>query len=133
MAGVAYLDNNATTLMSEAAVSALSEWCNRGSPSAGYAREARQMLDAFRREIAVECGFELGTEYAVVFTSGASESNSHIVTSAVRGYAVKTGRLPHVITSAAEHRSLLGCCRRLAKDGLCQLTVLPVGQAGRGS
>ena len=132
MAGVAYLDNNATTLMSEAAVSALSEWCNRGSPSAGYAREARQMLDAFRREIAVECGFELGTEYAVVFTSGASESNSHIVTSAVRGYAVKTGRLPHVVTSAAEHRSLLGCCRRLAKDGLCQLTVLPVGQAGRG-
>ena len=127
----AYLDNNETTLMPGVAIDALNAWCNRGNPSAGYAREARQMLDAFRQEVAVECGFELNT-YAVVFTSGASESNSHIVTSAVRGYAVKTGRLPHVVTSAAEHKSLLACCRRLAKDGLCQLTVLPVGQSGPG-
>jgi cysteine desulfurase len=122
--------------MPEAVLDALVAWSNRGSPSAEYAsaREARQMMDAFRERIAVECGFELDgpDPYAVVFTGGASESNCHIVTSAVRGYAAKTGRLPHVVTSAAEHGSLLACCRNLVAEKLCQLTVLPVGQSGPG-
>jgi cysteine desulfurase len=134
--GVVYLDNNATTLMPGKVIDALNAWCNRGNPSAEYAsaREARRMMDAFRQQVAVECGFELDgpNAYAVVFTSGASESNCHIVTSTVRSYAAKTGRLPHVVTSAAEHKSLLACCLRLAKERLCQLTVLPVGQAGPG-
>lgn len=92
------------------------------------------MMDAFRRHIAVECGFELDgpNAYAVVFTSGASESNCAVVASAVRSYMTKTGRLPHVITSATEHKSLLACCLRLAKERLCQLTVLPVGRSGPG-
>jgi cysteine desulfurase len=133
---VVYLDNNATTMMTGPVIDALHAWCNRGNPSAEYAsgRASRQMMDAFRTQIAVECGFELDGPrgYAVVFTSGASESNCHIVTSAVRSYAAKTGRLPHVVTSAAEHWSLLACCRRLAAEQLCQLTVLPVGRAGPG-
>ncbi|NBQ44027.1 MAG: aminotransferase class V-fold PLP-dependent enzyme, partial [Mycobacteriaceae bacterium] len=133
---VVYLDNNATTLMPGKVIDALNAWCNRGNPSSEYAsaREARQMMDAFRQQVAVECGFELDgpNAYAVVFTSGASESNCHIVTSAVRSYAAKTGRLPHVITSAAEHKSLLACCERLASERLCQLTILPVGRAGPG-
>lgn len=133
---VIYLDNNATTLMPGKVIDALTAWCNRGNPSSEYAsaREARRMLDTFRQQIAIECGFELkGPDaYAVVFTSGASESNCHIVTSAVRSYAAKTGRLPHVVTSAAEHKSLLACCLRLASERLCQLTVLPVGRAGPG-
>jgi cysteine desulfurase len=131
-----YLDNNASTLMSQEAIGALGAWCNRGHPSPDHAgaREARRMLADFRQLIAVECAFELGgpAGYAAVFTSGASESNCHIVTGAVRGYAAKTGRLPHVVTSAAEHCSLLACCRRLAAEGLCQLTVLAVGRAGPG-
>jgi cysteine desulfurase len=129
-------DANATTAMSREAIAAMVRWCNRGNASAEYAsaREARRMLDAFRREIADECGFDLeGPDaYAVIFTSGASESNAAIVTGAVRAYAAKTNRLPHVVTSAAEHRSLLLCCRRLAAERLCQLTELPVGQAGPG-
>jgi cysteine desulfurase len=133
---IVYLDNNATTLMPGKVIDALNAWCNRGNPSSEYAsaREARQMMDAFRQQVAVECGFELDgpNAYAVVFTSGASESNCHIVTSAVRSYAAKTGRLPHVITSAAEHKSLLACCERLASERLCQLTILPVGRAGPG-
>lgn len=130
---VVYLDNNASALMPQAAVEALASWCNRGSPAAAHAgaRESRAMLDAFRREIAAECGFDLA-DYAVVFTSGASESNCAIATGAVRAYAVATKRLPHVIASAADHASLLGCCRRLAADGLCRLTVLSPARAGPG-
>jgi len=134
--GPVYLDANATVPMPPPVLDALLSWCNRGNPSAEYAsaREARRMMDAFRRAIAVECGFELegADAYAVIFNSGASESNSAIVASAVRSYTAKTGRLPHVVTSAAEHKSLLACCQRLAKDKLCQLTVLPVAQSGPG-
>jgi len=92
------------------------------------------MMDAFRAEIAAECGIELeGPDgYHLVFTSGGSESNAAVLAGAVRAYLAKTGRLPHVATSAAEHKSLLTCGLRLAKERLCQLTVLPVGQAGPG-
>lgn len=131
---VCYLDNAATCLMPQPAIDALNQWCNRGNPSAEYssALEARKMMETFRRRIAVECGFKLdGPEaFAVVFTSGASESNCHMIVSAVRSYMAKTGSLPHVITAATEHKSLLTCCLRLAKEKLCQLTVLPVAKAG---
>jgi cysteine desulfurase len=133
-ARVVYLDANATTLMPQPVIDAFLLWCNRGNASAEYAsaREARKMMEAFRLELARECDFDLvgPDSYAVVFTSGASESNCHIVTSAVRSYAAKTKKLPHVVTSAAEHKSLLACCQRLAKEGLAQLTILPVAQNG---
>src|ERR1700677_349815 len=60
-ARVVYLDHNSTTLMPAQVLDAFLSWCNRGNASAEYAsaREARQMMEAFRREIAVECGFEL--------------------------------------------------------------------------
>lgn len=131
---IVYFDNNATTLMSDKVINSLVEWCNRGNPSADYAsaREAKQMMNDFRSQIAIECGFELDgpNAFAIIFNSGASESNCHIVTSAVRSYAAKTKKLPHLITSAAEHKSLLSCCVRLEKEKLCQLTILPVGSPG---
>jgi cysteine desulfurase len=135
-AKLCYLDANATTAMMPEAIDAMVRWCNRGNPSAEYAsaQEARRLMDSFRQEIAVECGFELEgpKAFCVVFTSGGSESNCFMISGAVRSYAAKTGCLPHVITSATEHKSLLACCLRLAKERLCQLTVLPVGQAGPG-
>ena len=122
------------------ATAAMLAWCSRGDAAAetAAARDSRRMLDAFRHQIATECAFDLDTEraggdtFAVVFTSGAAESNCHILTGAVRAYLAKTRRLPHVITSAAEHRSLLACGHRLEHERLCQLTVLPVVQAGPG-
>ena len=122
---ITYLDNATTTLMADKTLSAFTSWCNQGNPM--YV--AKQMIDAFRREIAIECSFELDM-FDILFTSGASESNCYIITSAVRSYSAKTGRQPHVITSAAEHKSLLTCCMNLAKEKFCQLTVLPVKHTG---
>ncbi|MFA6166947.1 MAG: aminotransferase class V-fold PLP-dependent enzyme [Gemmatimonadaceae bacterium] len=123
-----YLDHNATSMMTEDVVEAMTRWCNRGLPSTD-SEDARRLVEAFRQEIAVWCGFER-TAYDVVFTSGASESNAMIVTGAVRAYASRTGRMPHVVVSAAEHVSVLLCARRLAREKMCQLTVLDVGRAG---
>ena len=129
-----YLDNAVTTLCSREAIEAMTAWVNQGSADAGYAnaRRVREMLDGLRRRIAQDCGFELSgpKEYRVVFTSGAAEANSFIITSAVRAYTARTGYLPHVATSAAEHPSVLGCCRGLAADKLCQHTEIPVATDG---
>jgi cysteine desulfurase len=129
-----YADANATTMMPQTVIDAINLWFNRGNPSAEYAaaKDAKKMMAAFRRLIAAECGFELeGPDaYAVIYTSGASESNCFIATSAARSYAALTGKLPHIITSSTEHKSLLACCQRMAKERMIMLTVLPVGGAG---
>jgi cysteine desulfurase len=131
---IVYLDNNFTTLMSKPVLDTLLAWCNRGISSEEYVKESRQMMNNFRKTIAIECGFELvgPLAYEVIFTSGASESNCHIITSAVRSYAAKTKCLPHVITSASEHKSVLLCCKQLKMEKLCQLTILPVRNKNPG-
>jgi cysteine desulfurase len=130
---VIYCDANATTLMPQAAIDTMVKWCNRGNPSAAYAsaKEGRLLMEKFRQYIADECDFDQeGPDgYSVLFTSGASESNCHIITAAVRSYAFRTHFLPHVITSAAEHKTVLSCCARLARERLCQLSVVPVSKA----
>lgn len=129
-----YLDNWAATLMQKEAVSALVQWCNGGHPGAdrAAAKKARAMLRGFRESLAVEGGFHLSGpgSFEVVFTSGADESNSAIITGAVLSFAAKVGRMPHVVTSEAEPPSVLACCSRLERDRRCLLTVLPVGKAG---
>lgn len=132
-----YLDNNGTTIMPPDVVDAVVRWMNRGDPSAEYAsaREARRLMDRFRQHLATEGGFDLETPqgYTLIFTGGGSEGNAHILTAAARAYAARTKKLPHVITSAAEHKSVLACCLRLARDRMIQLTVLPVRKVGPGS
>jgi len=132
-----YFDANSTAIAPEAVVETVARWMNRGNPSAAYAsaREARDMMELFRRRLAEEGAFELsgpggaagsgdGGAYRLLFTSGASESNCHVVTAAVRAYAARTGRAPHVILTAVEHWSLLACVRRLVRDGLTTATYL---------
>jgi cysteine sulfinate desulfinase/cysteine desulfurase-like protein len=118
-----HFDANRVTPMTQPVVDAMVQWCNRSE------REVRKMLEAFREEVATECSFEK-EQYAVVFTSGASEANTCVVVGAVRAFAARTGRMPHVVVSAAEHESLLGCCRALENDKMCLYTVLPVEQVG---
>jgi cysteine desulfurase len=129
-APLAYLDCNATTPMPEAAVDATVRWMNRGDPAGVYAsaREAQRMVQRFRRQIAVDGGFELEGPrgFTLVFTSGASESNTHVVVAAARAYAARTGKLPHVVVGGAEHDSLLDACRRLEADGLARVALVPV-------
>lgn len=130
----AYFDNNTTTMAPEGVVDAMVRWLNRGDPAAGHAaaQEARRLIRRFRRHLAAEGGFELEGPrgFSLVFTSGGSEANAFVLTAAARAYARRTKKMPHIITGAAEHRSVLGACLALARDKMIQLTVLPVRKAG---
>ena len=50
----------------------------------------------------------------------------------MRSFAHKTGKLPHLVVSAVEHKSVMMCALRLAKEKLTQITVVPVATAGEG-
>jgi cysteine desulfurase len=127
-----YCDANSTTLMPPIVIDTMIKWCNRGNPSAQYSsgKEGRQLIDKFCKYIANEGDFTLeGPEgYTIYFTSGASSANNNIIVAAVRGFAYKTKLQPHIITSAVEHKSILECCTQLAREKLCQLTIIPVNK-----
>ena len=125
---VIYYDNNATTFMPKEVKTVMSNWINRGNPSSNYksAKEAQEMMNNFRLYIAKLCNIELEGQngFSVIFTSGASESNSTIILSTAMAYKKKTGKIPHIITSTIEHSSILMCCENAKSSGLIELTKL---------
>ena len=130
-----YMDANATTLMSPATIETMVRWCNRGNPSSEYAaaKEVQRMFAKFRAAVAEALGAPLGespADYTVVFTSGASESNCAVLVGAARSYRALTGRTPHLVLGATEHKSARACAERLAADGLATVTFVPPALEG---
>jgi len=95
-----------------------------GNPSASHSLglEARASLDGARAKIARLVG---GAPAGVIFTASATEANNL----ALKGFAARaTGR--HIVTSAAEHVSVLNSCRELEKRGW-RVTYVGVDADGR--
>ena len=116
-------DANSQTFLSEAASSA--------AAAATDTADTHKYVERFGKLLSAECGFELvGPEgYDVYFTSGASEANCYMLNGCARAFAAKTRVMPHIITSSADSYSTLECLRRLEKDRLCQITILPLEKA----
>lgn len=130
-----YLDNNSTGLMPEKVIQSMVNWCNKGNPAAKYtsAVDARSMIKEFKTLIARECEIDItgGLDaYKIFFTSGASESNSFIINSVIRAYTAELTKLPHIIISDLEHKSILRCLQQLESEQLCQLTILSSERSG---
>lgn len=121
-APIAYLDNNATTIMPGDVVREMVAWTNQGNPSASYpsAKKCAEMIDKFRAFIASSVGCTLA-QYAVVFTSGATESNCMILHGVIE-HARRRGAPFHVVVSAIEHKSVL----RAIDDALAGIPAMSV-------
>lgn len=122
MATIAYLDNNATTIMPTDVVREMIAWTNQGNPSASYAsaKKCAAMIERFRAFLASAVGCTLA-QYAVVFTSGATESNSMILHGIIEQVR-RRGAPFHVVVSAIEHKSVLRCVQD-ALDGIPTMSV----------
>ena len=110
-----YLDNAATTQMSDAVKQAMEPYLqeNYGNASTAYSigEDARRELEKSREVIAATLHAKTSEIY---FTSGGSESDNWAVKN-IAAACRKKGR--HIITTNIEHHAILNSCEYLEKLG----------------
>ncbi len=122
-----YLDNNATTEVSEAVRLAMAPFLEgvHGNPSSihGAGRDARAGIETARRQVARLLN---ARPRRIIFTGGGSEADNL----AIKGIAFarrESGK--HIVTSAIEHPAVLQACRFLETLGY-DVTYCPVDEFG---
>jgi cysteine desulfurase len=124
-----YLDNHATTRTDPRVLDAMlpyfTMYGNAASVSHRFGWDAGAAVDAARERVAAAIGAEARE---IVFTSGATEANNLALKGALPALKRKGH---HVVTAATEHKAVLDPLKRLAREGLCELTVLPPDSCGR--
>ncbi len=122
MSGI-YLDNAATTRVSEASARAaydtmISHW---GNPSSRHTlgMEAEHLVDDARRAVAAELS---AREDEIFFTSGGTESNNLALIGAAHAKK-RTGR--RIIISSVEHSSVLDTAAQLESEGFEIIRISP--------
>jgi cysteine desulfurase len=118
-----YLDNAATTKPCVEAVAAAVDamTVNYGNPSSLHRTglNAQLVVDKSRKIIASSLGCE---EKCIYFTSGATESNNLALRGTVAAYGKRRKK---IITSAAEHSSVLATVNDLEKNGFEVVRIHP--------
>lgn len=123
-----YLDNAATTKISEEVLGEMLPWLeeNYGNASAVYSagRKSAIAISNARRICAGILGCDAREIY---FTSGGTESDNIALRGAAAAAAAQGKR--HIITSAFEHDAVLNTVKELGKLGF-EITYLPVYENG---
>ena len=128
MSELIYLDNAATTPVSDEVFDAMLPWLrdHYGNPSSHYSigYDSKQAIDTARAQVAaaLHC---LPAE--VYFTGCGTESDNWAIKGAALRMADKGKK--HLITSAFEHHAVLHTMKALEKLGF-EVTYLPVSRAG---
>ena len=127
-----YLDHNATSPLRPECLSAVTHaLAVGGNPSSIHAggRAARVIVDQAREQVAALVGAKSD---AVIFTSGATESNNLALFGAVEGsLEAEASRITRIFVSAIEHSSVLATADRLAERfPWVRVTRLPVTTDG---
>ena len=118
-----YLDNAATTKISDGAIKAMEPYINEvyGNPSGIYnfAKLSKELIEETRKNIADEIN---AAPENIFFTSGGTESDNWVLENAKNG-----GN--HIITSKIEHHAILNKCEQLEKQNM-KVTYLDVDSEG---
>ncbi len=127
-----YLDNAATTRVSQKAIDAMIPYMSEyyGNPSSlhGFARDAAKGLSEARERVAHALHAQSPDE--IIFTGGGSEGDNMVLRGIASAYK-KKGK--HIISSAVEHHAILHTLEAMEKEGLAEVTLLPVDEYGRVS
>lgn len=122
-----YLDNSATTKPYPEVIESFSKVAESwfGNPSSIH--HVGMQAEKLQNRARAQAANLLGTEpEEIIFTSGGTESNN----TAIKGIALEhQQRGNHIITSKAEHPSVLETCKSLEKQGF-NVTYLPVNEDG---
>lgn len=111
-----YVDNAATTKMSQTAIQAMLPYFEEiyGNPSSLHTpgQQAKEALEAARADVASCLGADPREIY---FTSGGSEADNQAILSAAKIGARKGKK--HIISTAFEHHAVLHTLEKLEKEG----------------
>ncbi|MDE5780970.1 MAG: cysteine desulfurase NifS [Lachnospiraceae bacterium] len=128
MSKVIYLDNAATTQVSEEVLNEMLPYFRQtySNPSAVYsfADEGKKAVDNAREQAAELIGAKTEEIY---FTGGGTESDNWALKAAADAYVSK-GK--HIITSKIEHHAILHTCKYLEEHGY-EVTYLDVDEDGK--
>ena len=127
-----YLDNAATTRTSPEVVEAMLPYFTEiyGNPSSlhTYAQEAAKAIGEARKKAAAAIHAAAAEE--IIFTGGGSESDNMVLRGIAHAYQ-KKGK--HIITSAVEHHAVLHTLEAMEREGIAEVTYLPVDADGKVS
>ena len=113
-----YLDNSATTSLSENAKKAMLEAMeNFANPSSLHkaGQDAARILSSARRSVAAALGLRNVVPGQIVFTSGGTEANNTAILGTV--YAKKRRVSNRIITTEGEHPSVENTLEKLEEEG----------------
>ena len=118
MGEMIYLDRSATTPLSDAVKKTVIETMDRfGNPSSLHSLgvDGEHILTDARRTVLSALGKPDGKPGELIFTGGGSEANNLALTGVAHSKAYNKGG--RIITTAAEHPSVLECLANLEKEG----------------
>lgn len=125
-----YLDNAATTALSESVRNAMEPYFSGyyGNPSSIYrfGQEARKAVEESRQTIASLLHV---SPREIYFTGGGTESDNWAISSVVLESALKKEKSAHLITSTIEHPAVLRTCAFFESLGV-KVSRIPVDQKG---
>ena len=128
MAKTVYVDNAATTAMSDVAVEAMKPYLQGiyGNPSSLHSvgQRAKEELEKARQTVADCLG---ASPREIYFTSGSSEADNQAIRSAAYNGAAKGKK--HIISTNFEHHAVLHTLKKLEGEGF-EVTYLPVDKNG---
>jgi len=128
---IIYLDHAATTPVDPTVFKKMEPYFSQkyGNPSSAHQKgdEARQAVEKARQEIAefLDCSPE-----EIFFTGSATESDNWIIRGVVEKFRREHSGKPHLIVSAIEHKAVLNPVQFLLKEGLSEVTFLPINKEG---
>lgn len=127
-----YLDYAATTPVDPEVLKAMAPYFSRdfGNPGSlhEFGQKALAAIDESRAAIASFLNAESGE---IIFTGSATEANNLAIRGVIKGYGVRDkGYVPHIVTTAIEHESVLETCRDLEKLGEAEVTYIGVSREG---
>ena len=127
-----YLDNSATTPVDPRVVKAMSPYFSERFANASSIHSAgNEAMSAVINARATLAAFLGCSSEELFFTGGATESDNLVILGVVKAIiASNKSKKPHLIVSVIEHEAVLEPARILAKEGLAELSLLPVAENG---
>ncbi len=128
MDSLIYLDNNSTTPVDPIVFEAMRPYFTQyyGNPSNQHhsaGSHAAKAIERARSQVAAAINAE---PEAIIFTSGATESNNLAILGTCRAIRNKPS---HIVTSSIEHKAVIEPCRHLERQGW-KITFVPPDRHG---